>query len=71
MAYRPGKCQLHRILRLKKLTLTDLSNLTGIRLSQLSDYANNHRGSMNYATALTIAIALSIPMEDLYEVIEY
>jgi transcriptional regulator with XRE-family HTH domain len=71
MAYRPGKCRLHHILRENNLTLTDLSKKTGIRLSQLSDYANNHRESMSYANAFNIAMTLGIPMEDLYEAVEY
>jgi transcriptional regulator with XRE-family HTH domain len=69
MAYRPGKCRLHNILREIKISMNDLSLLTGIRYNQLSDYANNHR-VMSLANAFTIAYALGIPMEDLYEWIE-
>lgn len=71
MAYRPGTCRLHNILRENNLTMTELANLTGIKLSQLSDYANNHRPCMSYTNALNIAYSLKIPMEDLYKVIEY
>lgn len=67
MAYRPGKCHLHNILREKKLTMTKLSSLSGIGLNQLSDYANNHRVSMSLSNAITIAFALEIPVEDLYD----
>lgn len=71
MAYRPGKCRLHHILRENNLTLTDLSKKTGIALSQLSDYANNHRARMSFANAFNIAMTLGQPMEDLYEAVEY
>ena len=68
MAILPGKCRLHHILREKKLTLSELHELTGIRITQLSDYAYNRR-RMNLSNALTIGFALETPVEELYELI--
>lgn len=70
MAYRPGKCRLHHILREKNLNLSKLSEMTGIRYNQLSDYSNNHR-IMSLPNAITIAFAVGLPIEDLYDWIEY
>jgi transcriptional regulator with XRE-family HTH domain len=70
MAFRPGKCRLHYILRKNKLTITELSIKTGIRANQISDYANNHR-NMSLSNAFAIAYALGIPMEDLYDWVLY
>jgi transcriptional regulator with XRE-family HTH domain len=66
MAYRPGKCLLHNILREKRLTPQELSEQIGIPKQQLSNYANN-RNKMNLANAKTIAHHLEIPIDDLYE----
>jgi transcriptional regulator with XRE-family HTH domain len=70
MAIRPGDSRLHTILREKNLTLSALAKLTGIRLTQLSDYAHNRR-KMSLANAATIGAALGVPIEDLSEWDEY
>lgn len=65
MAFRPGKCLLHNILREKKLTPQEFSDHIGMTKQQLSDYATNRR-KMSLSTAKTIAHALEIPIDDLY-----
>lgn len=69
MAYRPGKCQLPRLLKEKKLRLQDLADRIGMSKQQLSDYANN-RSTMSLKNAKTIAAALKVKVDDLYEWIE-
>ena len=68
MAVLPGKCRLHNILREKKLTISELSQLTDIRIQQLSDYAYNRR-KMSLTNALTVGFALETPVEELYELV--
>jgi transcriptional regulator with XRE-family HTH domain len=65
MAFLPGKCQLTFILRVNRKTARELSDLTGISESAISDYANN-RKKMTLGTAKTLAEALQIPIDDLY-----
>lgn len=69
MAFRPGKCLLHNILREKKMTAQEFSELSGFTKQQISNYANN-RAVMSLANAFTIAYYLDVPIEDLYEWIE-
>lgn len=69
MAFRPGKCLLHSILRERKLTPQEFSELSGFSKQQISDYANNRR-KMSLSNAKTIAHYLGVPIDDLYEWIE-
>lgn len=50
----------------KKLTLSQLSQLTGIAKSTLSDIENN-RVDPKISQLDKIAIALAVPVEELYE----
>lgn len=70
MAFRPGKCLLHNILREKKLTPQEFAEISGFSKQQISNYANNH-SVMNIATAMTIAHYLEVPIDDLYEKVRY
>lgn len=54
------------MLREKKLTLSDLHEFTGIRITQLSDYAYNRR-RMSLTNSFKIGFALEIPVEELYD----
>ncbi|ULL14325.1 XRE family transcriptional regulator [Paenibacillus sp. H1-7] len=65
MAYRPDKCLLPSILKERRLSARELSFLTGISETAISDYSHNRR-QMTLSTAKTIAEALEIPIDDLY-----
>ena len=65
MAFRPGICLLHNILREKKLTPQEFAELSGFSKQQISDYANNRR-KMSLSNAKTIAHYLERPIDDLY-----
>jgi len=65
MAFRPGKCLLHNILRDKKISPQEFADRVGFSKQQISDYANNRR-KMNLSNAKTIAHALEIPIDELY-----
>lgn len=60
-----GKCLLHKLLKQKHMTPTDLSEKTGISIHQLSAYINNKR-NMSLPTAILIAWALNVSVEELY-----
>jgi transcriptional regulator with XRE-family HTH domain len=55
---------LHKLLKEAKLSQVDLSNLTGMSESLISQYVNGRRMSLN--NAKTIADALKCPIDDLY-----
>lgn len=65
MSVVPGRCLLKQRLKIAKLTQTQLSDRTGIKIQKLSDYAHNRR-QMSLATCKTIALALDCHMDDLY-----
>lgn len=69
MAYRPGKCRLHHILREKKLTPQEFVDLTEYSKQEISDYATSRR-KMSLSNAKTIATELGVPIDDLYEWVE-
>jgi len=66
MRVTPGRCLLRSILRRRKLTQRWLCERTGYPESQISDYINN-RTTMGLGTAVTIAKAIGVNVEDLYE----
>lgn len=69
MAYRPGKCLLHNILRENKLTPSEFADRTEYSKQQISDYVTGRR-KMNLSNAKTIAALLGVPIDDLYEWVE-
>lgn len=66
MPFRPEKCLIPSILKDRRMTARDLSELTGISETAISDYGSK-RKVMVLSTAKTIAEALYIPIDDLYE----
>jgi putative transcriptional regulator len=61
-----GKCLLLKILNNKRMTQSDLSDMTGIAKTQINDYIANTR-KMSLPNAYLIAYALKCHVEDLYE----
>lgn len=61
-----GKCLLLNILHHKRMTQADLSDLTGIAQSQISEYISNSR-KMSLPNAILISCVLRVHTEDLYE----
>lgn len=70
MALKSAKCRIKQLLEQKCLTQTDLSILTGYSESRISDYITGTRPTMSIHTAKTIANALNVHIDDLYEWIE-
>lgn len=66
MAYRPGKCLLPQILRERRIEPVDFYTLIGWSKQQYSAYVND-RKKMSIGTLKTVANALELPMDDLYE----
>lgn len=66
MRVTPGRCLLRQLLEDRKKSLSWLSAKTAISLSNLSDYASR-RKIMGVVTLKTVAEALEVPMDDLYE----
>lgn len=61
-----GRCQLRQMLKQRAMTQIELSQLTGISKTKISDYAND-RTMMSLATAALIAQCLRCSIDDLYE----
>lgn len=61
-----GKCLLLNILNHKRMTQVDLSDLTGISKTQISEYISNNR-KMSLPNAILISRVLKVHTEDLYE----
>jgi putative transcriptional regulator len=61
-----GKCQLLKILNRKHMTQADLSCLTGISKTQISEYISNNR-RMSLTNAFLIACVLRVHVEELYD----
>jgi putative transcriptional regulator len=61
-----GKCLLLKILNRKHMSQADLSDLTGISKTQISEYINNNR-KMSLSNAFLIACVLRVHVEDLYD----
>lgn len=60
------RCLLHEILEEKKMTRTQLCDLTGLSNTQISDYIGNRKG-MSLKNAILISYYLKCRVEDLYE----
>jgi putative transcriptional regulator len=61
-----GKCLLLHILNRKRMTQADLSDLTGISKTQISEYISNNR-KMSLSNAILISCVLRVHTEELYE----
>jgi transcriptional regulator with XRE-family HTH domain len=61
-----GKCLLPILLKRKRMSSTDLSDKTGIKIQQLSRYINNE-STMSLPTALLISWALNVDVCELYD----
>jgi transcriptional regulator with XRE-family HTH domain len=61
-----GKCLLPILLKRKRMSSTDLSDKTGIKIQQLSRYINNE-STMSLPTALLIAWALNVDVNEMYD----
>lgn len=66
MPFDLGKCLLKRHLKHRKLSQIELSHRTGISYDMINHYANN-RKTMNLVSAKSIANALNVTIDDLYE----
>jgi plasmid maintenance system antidote protein VapI len=66
MRYELGRCLLRTRLGEKRKDQVWLHAVTGIPEGRISEYVNNHR-NMSLNTAKTIAAALGIEIENLYE----
>jgi transcriptional regulator with XRE-family HTH domain len=66
MPYKAGRCLLSDRLKEADMTPLQLSEKTGIALSQLSEYLHSKR-TMSFSNAKTIAEAVGCSMDDLYE----
>jgi putative transcriptional regulator len=61
-----GKCLLLNILKRKRMTQADLSDITGISRTQINEYISNTR-KMSLANSILIAFTLRVHVEDLYD----
>lgn len=66
MDFRSGKCLLPQILRERKIEPVDFYNSLGWNRQKYNAYVKN-RKKMSIGTLKTVANALEIPMDDLYE----
>lgn len=66
MSFKVGRCLLARRLREAKMTQQELCEKLNMPPSQVSDWANDVK-KMSLANAKTVAHALQIPIDDLYE----
>lgn len=66
MTEKIGRCRLRSILRLKKISQTDLAVMTGLSKQQVNDHVND-RKIMSLETAARVARALKCDVLDLYE----
>ncbi|MCY7823288.1 MULTISPECIES: helix-turn-helix domain-containing protein [Bacillus subtilis group] len=62
-----GQCLIPELCRKKDITINELSEITGIKKQQLSDYNRLVKVDMSIRTAKRIAAALDCNVEDLYE----
>lgn len=65
-AFLPGNCLLHNILKDKKMSQQELADKVHMSRQQISNYANNV-SRMSLGNAKTIAHALNVHMDDLYQ----
>jgi putative transcriptional regulator len=61
-----GKCLLQNLLNRKRMTQIDLSDLTGISKTQISEYIANTR-KMSLSNAILIACVLKVDVLELYD----
>ncbi|MGG1637190.1 helix-turn-helix domain-containing protein [Paenibacillus sp. NRS-1760] len=69
MRYVPGRCLLRQLIHEQRKTQKWLCGRTGISQSNMSDYVRGEK-KMSANTMKTVAMALGVHMDDLYEWIE-
>lgn len=62
-----GRCLIQDLLDQRGMTRLQLSDMTGMSVSQISDYINGTRKSMSLKNAKLIATALKCHIDDLYK----
>lgn len=67
MPYKAGRCRLGVILKARRIKIVDLADQLNMSPNQLNDYIHGRKSTMSLNTAMTIASALKIPIEQLYE----
>lgn len=65
MAYLPGKCQLPRLLRERRIEPVDFYTKLGWSKQQYSAYTTGVK-KMSIGTLKTVANELGLPMDDIY-----
>ncbi|MEK4343265.1 helix-turn-helix domain-containing protein [Brevibacillus sp. FSL L8-0710] len=66
MPYKAGKCRLGVILKARRIKIVEFAKQINMSPNQLNDYIHN-RKKMSLSVAMTIAAALGIRIEELYE----
>lgn len=66
MQYKVARCKLRELLAERGITQSDLAKTTNITFTSISAYVNNSR-SMYLGNAKTIATALGITIDELFE----
>ncbi|WP_103110596.1 helix-turn-helix domain-containing protein [Brevibacillus reuszeri] len=67
MPYKAGRCRLGQILKARRMKVVELGEMLNINPSQLRDYIHGRKPTMSLNVAMTIASALNIRIEELYE----
>ncbi|UED72102.1 helix-turn-helix transcriptional regulator [Brevibacillus sp. HD3.3A] len=67
MAYKAGRCRLGVILKARRIKIAVFGEMINMSPSQLRDYISGRKPTMSLNVAMTIASALSIRIEELYE----
>lgn len=66
MEFLPGNCLLHDLLKERKLSSQELADKVNMSKQQISNYANNEN-KMSLGNAKTIAHALGVHIDELYQ----
>ncbi|KKX53278.1 helix-turn-helix domain-containing protein [Brevibacillus borstelensis] len=67
MPYKAGKCRLGVILKARRIKIVDFAHQINMSPSQVNDYIHGRKATMSLNVAMTIASALNIRIEELYE----
>ncbi|WP_412679320.1 helix-turn-helix domain-containing protein [Brevibacillus centrosporus] len=67
MPYKAGRCRLGVILKARRIKVVEFAEQINMSPSQLTDYIHGRKATMSLNTAMTIASALSVHIEQLYE----
>ncbi|MGW9128118.1 helix-turn-helix domain-containing protein [Paenibacillus chitinolyticus] len=66
MPYKAGRCRLGQILKARRMKIVDFATQLNMSPNQINDYIHN-RKTMSLSVAMTLASALGIRIEELYE----